>query len=206
MAPQPHQDDPQNINDKPKGVDIKLSSVMDYIRGEEVDEKVLKQYSNLLRNFKPNFIGFLAMTAYKQMSRLSRLLDQLETIEERLYMDQDQIVNGGGGVASGSYDDPIGETEDGEVVQGVSDSSEERLLAMSGRITNQVQSTLGFLMTLLDRIEQKNMPDKIDMIQQNKALPESSKINASKLDANGRKRVRQLIKHLEDALPADVVG
>lgn len=194
-------------NEPPKkaGVDISLTSVMDYIKGEEIDPNVLKEYSRLLRNFKSNFVGFLSMTAYKQMSRLSRLLDQLEKIEERLYMDYDQVLNAKEHSVANRDENgqAIGDVNGAENIQGVSESSEERLLAMSHRITTQVQNTLGFLMTLLDRIENKEVPDKIDMIQQNKALPESNKIQGNKLDAQGRKRIRDVIKELEGALPEE---
>ena len=175
--------------------EISLTSVMDYIKGEEIDPQVLDHYSNLLRNFKPNFTGFLAMTAYKQMSRLSRLLDQLEMIEERLYMDADMVQNGNVSVAD--KDVVVGDENSAEEIRGVSDSNEDRLLAMSHRITTQVQNTLGFLMTLLDRIENKELPDNIDMISKNKALPESNTTKSNRLSAQERKNIRNIVQVLE---------
>lgn len=68
---------------------------------------------------------------------------------------------------------------------------------MSQRITAQVQNTLAFLMNLLDRIQHKELPEKIDMIQSNQALPESAKIKTNRLNTDERKNIRTVVQMLQ---------
>lgn len=193
--------------------DLKLSEVMSYIRGEEVSDEKLLHYQSLLSNFRPNFLGFMAMTTYKQMERLSRLLDRLDEIEEYLFMDRDSVfyTQRYGNTVQGatSKGDAIRKEREedldlgGSKVSGVSgggtysERSERELLAAAERISQRVQETLSYLVTLLDKIQKKSLPEDVDnMLRSQKVLPESG--TASKiLDKSSRDNVRKLITTLQ---------
>ncbi len=70
------------MNDS-KSLTLKVAN--DYINRRSVSREDQENIKNLVYDFKNNFSGFLSLVIYRQISRISRMLDKIEEIEDYLF-------------------------------------------------------------------------------------------------------------------------
>lgn len=64
---------------------LSVSNLVQYMKGEVVSKEELENINKLLFNFHGNLGSFMVASVYKQMERVSRMLDFLERAEQQLY-------------------------------------------------------------------------------------------------------------------------
>jgi len=64
---------------------LELKTANNYINNRELSREDLDTIKLLVHDFKTNFSGFLSLVVYRQISRLSKMLDKMEEIENHFY-------------------------------------------------------------------------------------------------------------------------
>jgi hypothetical protein len=74
---------------------LDLVKITNYLQGSKspTDSYEIDKLNNLLKNYSKAGNSFLAMSLYKQISRVSKLMDTLELVEKRLYEQVDELDN-----------------------------------------------------------------------------------------------------------------
>lgn len=71
------------MKDNLKSLDLKTAN--DYINRRSLEREDLENIKNLVYDFKHNFSGLFSLIVYKQISRISRMLNKIEELEIKLY-------------------------------------------------------------------------------------------------------------------------
>lgn len=65
--------------------ELTLKTANDYINQRSLSREDLESIKSLVHEFKTSFSGFLSLVIYRQMSRITRMLDKIEEIESYIY-------------------------------------------------------------------------------------------------------------------------
>jgi len=124
-----HQADPEEVDI------VSLRKVIGYINGKPATVSEVQHMEKLLSSFKSNLNGFMALVVYKQMQRVSRLLDAMDKIESRLYSHAN-----------------------------IDSKSDEELMPLFLSIQTSMNESLRFLENTSNNVNVKNLMNKLDSL------------------------------------------